>query len=329
AATLAAHYGLEAPGFAAPMDPAAAAAGNARLVDAIARGRFVVEAAAITAAAWHGEDAGGSAPDALLAEGAALREKLGHYLGGTFHYAGEWYWGVDRLHYLETRLDELGATGTPPSPRYPRSGLRLPAAAKGKLAGRVLELFFSFRSPYSYIVLPRAYALADHYGATLKLRFVLPMVTRGLPVPMAKRLYIVRDTKREATSEGLDFGKIVDPLGRPVERGLAVLAHAIALGDAKGRSFAFSFLKGVFAEGIDAGEDAGLRLLIERAGLEAGPALAAIANGAWRVMAEDNRLAMVGEGLWGVPSLRFEETSTWGQDRLWLIEDAMIAAASA
>ena len=103
----------------------------------------------------------------------------------------------------------------------------------------------------------------------------------------------------------------------------------VAVGDAKGRSFAFSFLKGVFAEGIDAGEDAGLRLLIERAGLEAGPALAAIANGAWRVMAEDNRLAMVGEGLWGVPSLRFEETSTWGQDRLWLIEDAMIAAASA
>ena len=30
------------------------------------------------------------------------RKKLGHYLGGTLYYGGEWYWGLDRLHYLES-----------------------------------------------------------------------------------------------------------------------------------------------------------------------------------------------------------------------------------
>ena len=39
----------------------------------------------------------------------ALRQKLGHYLGATFFYAGEWYWGIDRLHHLERRLQDLGA----------------------------------------------------------------------------------------------------------------------------------------------------------------------------------------------------------------------------
>ena len=34
----------------------------------------------------------------------ARRKKLGHYLGGTLYYGGEWYWGLDRLHYLEKRL---------------------------------------------------------------------------------------------------------------------------------------------------------------------------------------------------------------------------------
>ncbi|MFA5122079.1 DsbA family protein [Zavarzinia sp.] len=330
AAALAGHYGLAVPDLTAPLDPAAAAAGNIGLATAIAQGRFVENVAAITAAAWAGETlgvVGGADPAPLLVAGAKLRDELGHYLGATFHYGGEWYWGIDRLHYLESRLDQLDARGPGPSPHYPRPRLRLPETLRGRLAGRELELFFSFRSPYSYIVLPRAFALADHYGARLRLRFVLPMVTRGLPVPLAKRLYIVRDTKREASSEGLPFGRIADPLGRPVERGLAVLAHALSLGDDKGRAFALSFLQGVFAEGIDAGEDAGLRQLIERAGLDAGPAFTAVADPAWRATAEENRMAMVGEGLWGVPSLRFGTISTWGQDRLWLIEDAMIKAA--
>ncbi|HVT36079.1 MAG TPA: hypothetical protein VHE37_10855, partial [Nevskiaceae bacterium] len=47
-----------------------------------------------------------------------LRHRLGHYLGGMFFYAGEWYWGIDRLHYLEARLDALGARrpAAPPGP---------------------------------------------------------------------------------------------------------------------------------------------------------------------------------------------------------------------
>ena len=58
---------------------------------------------------------------------------------------------------------------------------------------------------------------------------------RGLPVPRAKQIYIMRDTKREAERLGMPFGRVVDPVGPGVERGLAVLHHAIA--EARGPEF--------------------------------------------------------------------------------------------
>ena len=41
-------------------------------------------------------------------------------------------------------------------------------------------------------------------------------------------------------------------------------------------------------------------------------------------IAEENRQEMDDLGLWGVPSFRIDETATWGQDRLWVIEDRML-----
>ena len=168
----------------------------------------------------------------------------------------------------------------------------------------------------------RAQALADHYGLPLVLKPLLPMVMRGLPVPRAKRLYIVRDCKREAERLGLPFGKICDPVGTPVERGLAILCRARASG--RDVDFAISFLKGVFAEGIDAGSEAGLSYLCARAGISWPEAQAWLRDEDWRDEVEANRLEMLNLSLWGVPSLRFGETTAWGQDRLWLIERAIL-----
>ncbi|MEI7837638.1 MAG: class II fructose-bisphosphate aldolase, partial [Planctomycetota bacterium] len=46
---------------------------------------------------------------AHLAAATALRQDLGHYLGAMLFYGGQWYWGIDRLHHLERRLQDLGA----------------------------------------------------------------------------------------------------------------------------------------------------------------------------------------------------------------------------
>ncbi|MCH2458325.1 MAG: DsbA family protein, partial [Henriciella sp.] len=186
--------------------------------------------------------------------------------------------------------------------------------------------YLSFRSPYTAISARRVKALAAAYGANLKLRFVLPMVMRGMQVPRAKGRYIIQDAAREARRLSVPFGRICDPVGEPVERGYSILPWAID----QGRGFAFteSFLSGVWAEGIDAGTDKGLRIITERAGLDWGEARPLIGNDHWKAEAEDNRREMMSRGLWGVPSYRFGEVSAWGQDRLWVIEDAMKASLS-
>jgi 2-hydroxychromene-2-carboxylate isomerase len=331
AAQLARARGLDMPEIPAPPPAADIASLNAVLTAAIATGTFPETAIAGGAALWRGAAAAtlqarpAATPEetaAALAEGDALRAKLRHYLGATFHFEGEWYWGIDRLHHLEARLAAQGLDTQPGAPMLmPARDITL-AGPQGAAAGRVLHMFPSFRSPYTYIALPRARALAAHYGAELRLRFVLPMVMRGLPVPGPKRIYIMLDTKREAERLGLPFGKIVDPVGVGVERGLAVLHHAIPAG--KGADFALSFLQGAFADGIDATTDAGLHQMAARAGLDAAFVTAALADPSWRATAEANREEMLAAGLWGVPSFRVDAGEmVWGQDRLWVIEEEL------
>jgi len=261
-----------------------------------------------------------------LQQGSQLRERLGHYLGATFYFEGEWYWGIDRLHYLEERLSEAGLAraGSPPGPLYPPRFLQWRTRPQSTEAATTIDFFCSFRSPYTYLAAAQIRKIAQHYGATLRLRPVLPMVMRGLPVPKAKRLYITRDVKREADRLGIRFGHAVDPVGAPAERGLALLHHAIPLG--KGSALAESFLQGVFADGIYAGDDPGLRQIAERAGLSRREMDAALADPSWQAVAETNRQEMLDLGCWGVPSFRVDDCpAIWGNDRLWMVEQDLIS----
>jgi 2-hydroxychromene-2-carboxylate isomerase len=259
-----------------------------------------------------------------IADAEALRARLGHYLGATFFYGGEWYWGLDRLHHLEQRLQDLGAqhAGVSGLLYPPGADLREPLlqpAAGARLPP--IDFFLSLRSPYTAIVAERVLALGQLAGAPVRLRYVLPMVMRGLPVPPIKRKYIREDAAREAFVRGIPFGRVNDPLGRPTERGLALLAFAERTG--RGPAFLLSFLRGVWAEGIDAGSDRGLRKIAERAGLPWQEARAALADVGWRRAAERNRAEMFALGLWGVPSFRVGEVAVWGQDRLWVVQEAL------
>jgi 2-hydroxychromene-2-carboxylate isomerase len=149
------------------------------------------------------------------------------------------------------------------------------------------------------------------------------MVMRGLPVPPEKRRYISTDAAREAFVRGTPFGRVNDPVGRPVERGLSLMPLAERQG--KGPAYVLSFMHGVWAEGLDAGSDRGLRRIAERAGLSWADACTAMKDEAWRLTAEANRTELLGLGLWGVPSFRVRNTAVWGQDRLWAVQQALLA----
>jgi len=333
---LADHHGLRFVDPGAQPTAAAVILAAKRLLQAIDAGRFVDEAAAVSEALWAGvrapcnADAGAVAGEAVASDSAQLnahwaasarlRGQLGHYLGGMFHYAGEWYWGLDRLHHLERRLQALGIDREPGSPLIegPVDATQSQAVA----TSTPIEFFFSFRSPYSAIAAPRVFRLGQLTGAAVQLRPLLPMVMRGLPVPAAKRRYIALDAAREARWHGVDFGRLNDPVGRPTERGLAVLARARQEG--LGERFVLSFMQGVWAQGLDAGRDAPLRQISERAGLSWSAAQDALGQTAWRNEAEANRLALLQAGLWGVPSFRVGTRTMWGQDRLWAVAQCLL-----
>ncbi len=310
------------------------------LLDAIRHGDIVTRAEAISRALWQtdtaqkdllqGDPRGGPLPttEALAAhrlDAQAMRRKQGHYLGATFLYGGEWYWGIDRLHHLERRLQSLGAQ------RDGVAGLLYPpgddlATLHDADADPEIDFFFSFRSPYSAIVTPRVFALARHTGARVNLRYLLPMVMRGLPVPSEKRGYIAADAAREAHWRGTPFGRVNDPVGKPTERGLALIPLAEKLG--LGEAYVSAFMHGVWAEGIDAGSDRGLRRIAQRAGLAWADARDALQDEGWREVAERNRQDMFARGIWGVPSFVVGDTAVWGQDRLWAVQEALLKGGS-
>jgi 2-hydroxychromene-2-carboxylate isomerase len=338
AADVAPGYGLAFPAGAAAPAPESVELSARMLAPAIAAGSFAPLAARAGAALWRGDRARLEAlaresgvtdlatARAALGAGSRLRERLGHYLGGMLYYGGEWYWGVDRLHFLERRLQSLRLARKAEAPALiaPRPGPSTEPATPSR-ERLTLEYYPSLRSPYTAIVMDRVLALPKRLPVELVLRPVLPMVMRGLPVPREKQLYIMLDTKREAEDAGVAFGRVCDPVGRPVERGFSLYPWAKQQGHAA--ELLRSFTQAAFAEGVDTGTDAGLRLVVERAGLAWDEAREHLDREGWRDELEANREQLLALGLWGVPSFRLlgrssgePDYSTWGQDRLWRVE---------
>ena len=184
----------------------------------------------------------------------------------------------------------------------------------GAVSDRRVEFFFSFRSPYSYLAAPRAFALADRHDVEVVYRGVVPMVMRGQSVPRSKSLHTLRDVAREADRLGMPFGRIHDPVGEGALRCLAVGEHAVDVG--RERAFVEEASRAIWGEAVEVARDRGLRTVCERAGLEWGACRAALSDPALRARVEANTDALAALGQWGVPVFTYRGERFWGQDRI-------------
>ncbi len=266
---------------------------------------------------------GTTGANAVLDRNQVLLRRLGHYDTATLYYGGEWYRGVERLQYLVDRLDALGLARVPGlAPRIasirqvmrPVLPVSPPAAAKSLPP---LELFYSLRSPYSWLALERMAAIADAFGVRLQFRPILPMVMRALPVPARKLRYLAFDASREARRHGVPFGRFADPLGTGVERLMAVWQYAV--GEQREREFLRSAGLAVWSRGIDVATDAGLAEVSTAAGLAWRGVCEALGDESWRAIAAANHESLTESGAWGAPTARIGGWLTWGQDRDWLV----------
>lgn len=296
------------------------------------RPEFGKEMLAAITAYWRGDalgvesrvrDDASGAGDTLLAENQQKLLQLGHYNSAMLYYEGEWYWGVDRLPYLTERLDSLGVR---------REGAEIGNLASIRQAMQIalpfappntakdlppLELFFSFRSPYSYLCLERVFQIVDAFRLRLVIRPVLPMVMRGMQVPRAKLAYIANDTSREARRLGVSYGQIADPVGKGVERCMAVYYYAES--EKRERDFVLCAGQAIWSQAVDVATDKGMREVAGKSGLFWPDVLAAMEDDAWRDKVEENRESMFDSGCWGVPTIRLGDFVVWGQDRDWLL----------
>ena len=276
-----------------------------------------------TFAALIGEHKQGSEADAkrLLTDGHNERAERGHYMAATWEFNGNWFWGLDRLEYLENdlrrwnlALDERSLHGEYYTPTL-----------APRLGAKTLDVFFSFRSPYSYLALSRLNRLQQQYGERidLRLRPVLPMVERGVKLSPEKRAFIIRDSARVANKLQIAFGFVRDPLGPGLHRCLA-LFH-FAQDRQKEREFVASVMQGIWAEGVSVHSERGLRKLVERAGLSWDEARHHQFDTLAMENARKNQHQLELMGLWGVPTFALTDGQNrlvdvfWGQDRLpWL-----------
>lgn len=196
-----------------------------------------------------------------------------------------------------------------------------------------VDVYWSFRSPYSYLAVPRLRELSETYDVDVRMRPVYPLAVRSegfftkqdpLFVP-----YLVRDSRRQGEFLGLP---LVWPNPDPVVigtnlNGAAEQPHLdllMPLGVvASHRPQALAFY-GEVSRLIWSGQDMPwnegdkLARAIARAGLDMAELQAEAAGKAGEIAAEieANQQAHRAAGHWGVPTMVFEEEAFFGQDRL-------------
>ena len=259
-----------------------------------------------------------------VAAGNKLRKSWGHYGTGMFYFEGQWYWGLDRLRVLESRLISEGLASDDRGVLFPQ-----PSAdqlSNLKESDVELEYFPSLRSPYTAIGHARVLDLIERSNVRVNVRVVMPMMMRGVPAPIAKGQAILTDAAREGRYFGSPMGRIVDPFGEPIKKAYAFLPEVRQRGLLM--SFVTEYLQSAWVEGVDVTCERGLKAVLQRAGCPAD--LVPVSEPEWRNEVEQNLATMQEHDLWGVPSFRVTgggqpPFACWGQDRIWRVAKELVA----
>ena len=195
------------------------------------------------------------------------------------------------------------------------------------------DIFWSFRSPYSYLATRRYRELTDEYDLTLNVRPVYPLAIRDPGFfershPGWLR-YTFTDVFRLAQFHGIPMGPprpdpiVQDVATRKIAAEQPYIRRLTRLGQAaarRGKSLAFcdevSRLIWGGAENWHEGEH--LAGAAERAGLDVAELDTEAVDYADALDAEiaDNQAALEASGHWGVPTLVFDGEPFFGQDRI-------------
>jgi 2-hydroxychromene-2-carboxylate isomerase len=199
------------------------------------------------------------------------------------------------------------------------------------MPAKTVDVYFSFRSPYSYLATPDMLRLAEDYDVRVDLRPVLPLAVRQpsffSPENQKRGRYIMIDWLRRAEMLGMphewpspdpivqDFATMEVAEDQPYIGRLTKLGVE-AQRRGRGVSFAAEVSHVLFGGTKDWHLGSHLADAAQRAGLELDDMEKAIADGDHMAEIEANQDALEQAGHWGVPTFVFESEPFFGQDRV-------------
>ena len=209
-----------------------------------------------------------------------------------------------------------------------------------------VDVFWSFRSPYSRLVTADLLQLREDYAVDVQLRVVLPLAVRNPDAlfDASNRkppMYIVRDSSRRGEMLGRPIVYPTDP--DPVVQDFRTMTVAkeqpyiyrlSKLGveaNRRGRGVELADRVAALIFGGTRGWDKGdlLKDAVADAGLDLEELDAAIEDGDHLDEIERNHEALEAAGHWGVPTMVFRGEPCFGQDRIdtlrWRLEGAGLA----
>jgi len=196
-----------------------------------------------------------------------------------------------------------------------------------------LDVYWSFRSPYSYLVTPDLEQLEQDYAINIALKVVLPIAVRAKATLFdasnrKPAMYIIMDSLRRA--EFLGMPMIFPPKPDPVVQNYETLQVAedqplimrvAKLGVEAGRQgqgVAFAKVMSALIFGGTESWDEGDHIAnaAQHCGLDLSAMEAAIANGDHMQEIERNHADLEAVGHWGVPTMVVRGEPFFGQDRV-------------
>ncbi len=215
---------------------------------------------------------------------------------------GAFYWGQDRLHFLEKAL------GGP-------QGYQAPVPRP--IGEQELHWYFDFSSPFGYLSSLRVRALAAAAGVKLVPKpFLLGALFKGIGTPMIpmatfpppKVRYLARDLKRWAAWWGgpFEFTKTF-PLRTVLPLRVALQDHAAIQ----------PLYAAAWADNRDIGQPEIVHAVLREAGLDADALIQGAQSPAIKQQLKDNTAQAQALGVPGVPTFKLPDGQlVWGQDRM-------------
>ena len=197
----------------------------------------------------------------------------------------------------------------------------------------VIDTYWSFRSPYSYLATPGLLELREDYDVEIALRIVLPLAVRAPervfdPDNLKPMLYIVMDSQRRAEYLGIpftfparpdpvvqDWKTLTVPAEQPYIYRLCKLGVE-AQRRGKGLEVAAVISRLIMGGTENWHEGDHLANAVASTGLDLAELDATIDQGDHLAEIEQNQLALEAAGHWGVPTMVVRNEPFFGQDRI-------------